>query len=391
MSDTVDKSTNRLGLILATGFAMFAMFFGSGNLVFPIVVGMESGGHLFLASIGILLTGVLVPFLGAFAILLFKGESNDFFKTMGKAATFWFPLLALSLMGPFGVLARCITVAHGSFFHLYPEIPLWAFSLVFLFFIFLAVYKESRVLSLIGEYLTPVLIAAMAVIAGFGIWYGMVPPVEEGKAIKALTSGLSWGYQTMDLLAAFFFSSYVVHHLPSKLEQEGGSKAVLSVFLRSAMVGAFLLSAIYVSMVALGALYQVPLQNVAQEQLLGAIANIAIGAYGGYVVCVAVVLACFTTAVVLASLFSDFLRERICNYKISPHFSMLITLLISFLVSTLEFAGIAKILGPILTTLYPAAIVLTVMAILNRLWGFKIYRSLVLLTFLITLLLNFFE
>ncbi len=390
MSETTDKSTNRVGLILTTGFAMFAMFFGSGNLVFPIVVGMESAGHLFLASLGILLTGVLVPFLGAFAILLFKGESNDFFKTMGKSATFWFPLLALSLMGPFGVLPRCITVAHGSFFHLY-QIPLWAFSLVFLFFIFLAAYKESRVLTLIGEYLTPVLIAAMAVIAGFGIWYGVFPSAEEGRGIKALTSGLSWGYQTMDLLAAFFFSSYVIYHLPSKLEQEGGSKAVLSVFLRSAMVGAFLLSAIYVSMVALGALYQSPLQNMAQEQLLGAIANIAIGPYGGYVVCVAVVLACFTTAVVLASLFSDFFRERICNNKISAHFSMLITLLISFLVSTLEFAGIAKVLGPILTTLYPAAIVLTVMAILNRLWGFKIYRSLVLLTFLTTLLLNFFE
>jgi len=370
---------------------MFAMFFGSGNLVFPILVGMESGGHLFLASLGILLTGVVVPFLGAFVILLFKGESGPFFQTMGKSATFWFPLIVLSLMGPFGVVPRCVTVAHGSFFHLYPELPLWAFSAVFLLCIFLAVYKESAVLPLIGKILTPLLIGAMAIISGFGIWYGVFPSIEPGKSLQALSTGLLQGYQTMDLLAAFFFSSYIIHHLPSKLEEEGGSKTVLKVFIRSAMVGAFLLSAIYVSMVALGSLYQIPLQGVAPEQLLGAIANISIGSNGSYVVCVAVVLACFTTAVVLASLFADFLRINICSNKISAHFSMIITLVISFFVSTLEFAGIAKILGPILATLYPAAIILTVMAILNRLWGFKIYRSVVLLTFLVTLLINFLE
>src|SRR5262245_8338583 len=102
-------------LIISTGFALFSMFFGSGNLVFPLVVGKESGGHYLLATLGIFLTGVVVPFLGVIAMMLYKGDNQKFFGSMGKPATFWFPLIALSLMGPFGVLARCITVAHGSF------------------------------------------------------------------------------------------------------------------------------------------------------------------------------------------------------------------------------------------------------------------------------------
>src|SRR5579872_2320269 len=101
-------------LIISTGLAMFSMFFGSGNLVFPLVVGQTSEGHFGFAAIGILITGVLVPFLGILAMLLFNGSSKDFFGRLGNPAVFWFPLIALSLMGPFGVLARCITVAHGS-------------------------------------------------------------------------------------------------------------------------------------------------------------------------------------------------------------------------------------------------------------------------------------
>jgi LIVCS family branched-chain amino acid:cation transporter len=62
-------------IILSTGLAMFSMFFGSGNLVFPLLVGQMSSGHYLSATLGILLTGVLVPFLGILAMILFNGDS----------------------------------------------------------------------------------------------------------------------------------------------------------------------------------------------------------------------------------------------------------------------------------------------------------------------------
>ena len=89
-------------LVISTGFALFSMFFGSGNLVFPIAVGTECGGHCILAALGILLTGVVVPFLGVFGMLLYKGDLNSFFSYLGKPGIFLFSLLALSITGPFG-------------------------------------------------------------------------------------------------------------------------------------------------------------------------------------------------------------------------------------------------------------------------------------------------
>ena len=105
---------NKKLVILSTGFALFSMFFGSGNLVFPILVGKESGSHFLFASLGILLTGAVVPFLGAFGIMLYDGKFEKFFAPIGKVGTFLFTVIALCLLGPFAVVPRCMTVAHGA-------------------------------------------------------------------------------------------------------------------------------------------------------------------------------------------------------------------------------------------------------------------------------------
>lgn len=92
--------------VVSTGFALFSMFFGSGNLVFPITVDQESEGHYLLAALGILFTGVVVPFLGVLGMMLYKGDIYSFFSCFGKKGTFLFSFLALALMGPFGVHFR---------------------------------------------------------------------------------------------------------------------------------------------------------------------------------------------------------------------------------------------------------------------------------------------
>src|SRR5712692_9568830 len=124
---------------------MFSMFFGSGNLVFPLVIGQQSLGHYIVAAAGIILTGVLVPFFGILVMLLYDGNQKEFFSRLGKPAVFWFPLLAISIMGPFGVLARCITVAHGAFRLIVPEMSLWVFSIAACVVIFLLGFRKSKI------------------------------------------------------------------------------------------------------------------------------------------------------------------------------------------------------------------------------------------------------
>ena len=358
-------------LILSTGLAMFSMFFGSGNLVFPILVGKISEGHFGLAAIGILLTGVLVPFLGILAILLFNGNQNEFFNRLGKPAIFWFPLIALSLMGPFGVLARCITVAHGAFRLLIAETPLWIFSLVFCAIIFALSIRKNRIVPFLGTVLTPLLLLALCAIAWFGMQGSSLPDVSTIGRWSSFKEGLFQGYQTMDLLAAFFFSSFVIRHLQSKAQT---SQPSLSIFLKSSCIGAGLLALVYFALVLLGARYAPMLADVPPQEMLGFIAQKALGPWAAPVVCSAVVLACFTTAIVLTTLFADFFRKEVVKEKISNSWALTVTLLIAFCVSTLEFRRIEKFLGPILEVIYPALIVLTVLNIAYKLWGWKRIR-----------------
>jgi branched-chain amino acid:cation transporter, LIVCS family len=368
-------------LVVTTGFALFAMFFGSGNLVFPLLVGTESQGHFFLSSSGIIVTGVLVPFMGVLAMLLYKGNTNEFLGTMGKPAKFWFPLIALSLMGPFGVLARCITVAHGSFTLLFPHCSLIAFSIAFCGVIFVLTANKSRIIPFLGSALTPFLLISLLAIIAAGAWYGQIPSVQTDHLWPAFREGALQGYQTMDLLAAFFFSTFVIQHLSKKFTEEAEQQALVKVFLKSALLGGGLLSLVYCGLVYLGSAFAMQLQDTAPQAMLGVVAQNTLGSLSAPIVCVAVVLACFTTAVVLTSLFADFFRQEVCLEKVKAPLSLFVTLFIAFCVSTLEFSGIATFLAPILETLYPALIVLTVANIANKLWDLKVQKWPVVLTF----------
>jgi len=361
------------------------MFFGSGNLVFPLVVGQLSNGHFNLASIGILLTGVLVPFLGILAMLLFNGSSKDFFGRLGKPATFWFPLIALSLMGPFGVLARCITVAHGAFKLLIPTTPLWIFSVGTCAIVFLLTIRKNKIVPLLGSVLTPILLVSLAAIAFFGLISVDLPTASIGGEWESFKMGIFQGYQTMDLLAAFFFSAFVIKHLKDQSKSEENT---LSTFFKAAMIGAGLLSIIYFILVVLGSMYAPQLANIPPQEMLGFIAQAALGPWAAPIVCLAVVLACFTTAIVLTSLFADFLKKEVTKDKINNSTAIFTTLAIAFFTSTLEFSGIAKVLGPILEAIYPALIVLTVLSIFHKLWGWSTVRMPIAIAFAAKLLLR---
>lgn len=320
-----------------------------------------------------------MPFVGVLAMYLYRGDPKAFFGSMGKSATFWFPLIALSLMGPFGVLARCLTVAHGSFRLLFPDMPLIAFSLIMCMVIFFVTMKKDRIVPLLGTFLTPFLLLSLAAITTMGYLHHEEIITIAGQSENAFTNGFFQGYQTMDLLAAFFFSTFILSHLNT---QESNEQSRWRTFLKATLVGGTLLTVIYGALVFLGAAYAKQLAHVPPQEMFGFVAEQVLDPMAGPLVCIAVILACFTTAVVLATLYAQFIQTEISKERVTMPYAMAITLLIAFLVSTLEFAGIARFLGPILEALYPALIVLTLMNIATKLLGVKERRWPIALTLL---------
>lgn len=384
-------------LIASTGFALFSMFFGSGNLVIPLEIGKISNGHFLVASLGLFLTGVIVPFLGVFGMMLFKGDNRTFFSSLGKPATFWIPFITLALMGPFGVLARCITVAHGSYQLLFPDVTLPLFSIVLCVILFLFTKNKTKIVSSLGTILTPFLLLSLGIIALLGFFSTETVQIQQSLQLdgsvsstgawEAFKEGFFKGYHTMDLLAAFFFSSFILNYLNEHSSGEMSEQTKKDIFIKSTVVGTTLLTIVYIALVYLGALYASQLATIPPQQMLGVVAQQTLGTFSAPIVCIAAMLACFTTAVVLSALFADFLRKEVTKNKVSTSLAMAITLSIAFIVSTFEFAGIAKIIGPILELLYPALITLTVINIASQLWGVKRLRWPIALTLVMKIFL----
>src|SRR5690554_6254558 len=101
--------------IFAIGMAMFSMFFGSGNTVFPVFIGQMAQEQAGAAIGGLLITAVLVPFFGLVCISLFDGKYLDFFKRLGVVPGWGIAILIMSLIGPFAAIPRCIVIAYATF------------------------------------------------------------------------------------------------------------------------------------------------------------------------------------------------------------------------------------------------------------------------------------
>lgn len=347
----------RHSLMLTTGFALFSMFFGSGNLIFPIIVGKESQGSFIFAALGIILTGVFVPFLGLLGMNLYKGKLQDFFGILGSKGILIFSFCSLALMGPFGVLARCLVVIHGAIKSIIPVLTLPMVSFAMCVTIFILCIRPSRIVKAIGVYLTPLLLLSIFTIAIVGIFNIKEFPVEfSTTSYLSFKNGIIQGYQTMDLLAAFFFSQFVISQI---------KESDKDVFFHSSLLGGGLLCIVYLLLVILGWIYNPYLQNANPQEMLGIIAQKSIGTHASYLFVITVVLACLTTAIVLASLFSQFLFVDMAKQKIPYSVCLVITLMIAFFVSTFNFNGIAAFLGPILETIYPLLIAYTLYKILR--------------------------
>lgn len=373
---------------IATGLAMFSMFFGAGNVVFPIGLGQYSKEHNIFAILGLLITAVCVPFAGLLAMTLFNGDYKKFFERMGKVPGFIVIAFIMGLIGPFGAIPRCIVLSYSTLKPYLPDIfSLPWFSLLSCVVIFLLTFRRNNIVDILGYVLTPILLISLIIIIikGFITSPGLEP--SGYSKFSVFLKGIKEGYQTMDLLAAFFFSSVVIVCLKKDIDtsKPANYRRVIYLTLKASIIGAFLLSIIYIGFSFVAAFYSPLLEGTPPGELPGVIASHVLGPYA-IVAHVAVILACLTTAIALSAVFAEFLHQDLFYDKIGYSASLIITLIIAFLISTLNFTRIASFLLPILEIFYPALIVLCLVNILFKLYHFPWVKIPVYSTFILTLI-----
>ncbi|HUX78670.1 MAG TPA: branched-chain amino acid transport system II carrier protein [Alphaproteobacteria bacterium] len=363
--------------VIMGGFAVFAMFFGAGNLVFPLLAGKVTNSAFFPAFAGLSLTGILIPLSGLVGILLYNGNYQDFFDRFGKVTAFVLILIMLLLLGPFGALPRCITVAFGSFTTMYPAFPLSGFSLMISGIVFLLCMNENKVVPLLGALLAPAKILSVGFILLFGLLFANAPQPSLMPSPEAFQEGAFKGYQMMDLIAAFFFATVIARHFKLKFSASQANQGnSFNLTLYAILLGSGLLLIVYFALVYLGATFSEELDKNMPEQFLSVVAYLTLGNLGGRIVTVAIILSCLTTIVALTTVFTDFLYEQIFNKRLSRMICLAVTISGTFLMSNLGFSGIMAFLTPILSYLYPLLILLTVINIASWFWKRQALKSL---------------
>ncbi|MDB2613695.1 branched-chain amino acid transport system II carrier protein [Chlamydiales bacterium] len=371
-----------------TGFAMFAMFFGAGNVVFPLSVGQHAQDGNFWAIIGLLITAVGVPFLGLVSMTLFSGDYQKFFGRIGKIPGFIVSLLIIFLIGPLGALPRTIALSYSTTKMFLPNLSLPIFSAIACLIVFLFTFRKNKIIDIIGHILTPLLLGSLMIIIIKGLITGPPLTPTDYQPVTMFLHGLYEGYQTMDLLGAFFFSTVIIASLKKAAKEEEGDsspKKLMSLTLKASAIGGSLLSLVYCGFSYVAALWSESLAVTRADYFLGSLAIEILGPYAGILACVAVALACLTTAIALAAVSSEFLHYDILKDRVSYLFSLTAVLITTYFISTLDFTGIMEFLAPILEVCYPALILLSLLNMGYKLWGFKSVKIPITAVFIISL------
>lgn len=377
--------------IISAGLAIFSMFFGAGNVIYPLLAGKYAQDQYLFATIGFLSSSVFFSFAAVLGMVLFDGDYIKFFSRLGKVPGYILTLMIMSLLGPLGAMPRTITVSYGSMQSLISGVPLVLFSLFACAIIFAMTISKKRVLDILGYVLTPLLLICLLLIIAIGMYNITSLPIGSNDGTSSLMEGFSNGNQTMDMLGALCFSSIVFNLLntkhsenPTEEEEKHHKKKIFLATVKAGVIGLSLLTLIYIGFIRIAAFYGHAFEGLGSVEVFFALTNQVLGKQGGLITSIAVALACLTTAIAIAAVFSEFLYEKIFSKKIEHKYCLAITLLITFLFSILSFEGLAAFLSPILLVFYPALAVLSILNIAHKLYGWKLVKTPVVITFLLS-------
>ncbi|MDR0407258.1 MAG: branched-chain amino acid transport system II carrier protein [Holosporales bacterium] len=359
------------GIFLAGG-AIFAMFFGAGNVVFPPILG-ETWPHAWPSAIGgFCLTGVLVPLLGLIAVVLLSGNSDSFFTPLGKVCAFLLQAAIMAIEGPFGIVPRCLNVAYGGCKAMAPSVPSWAFCGGACLCVGIMTVKKEHVVPFIGKFLTPIKLGFLSLLVIWGL--SQATPYKGNSlvfSLSAFNEGILAGYQTYDLPGAIYFSSMAMGYLMT-LKGNKSKKDLLVKGIAASCISALLLTIMYIAFICLGVQYSTFLVGVAPEDILPRIVELSLGRFSTYVYSLVIIIACLTTAVAAISVWTAFVTKILHFSKISYEKVLIASLCIAFVVSTLGFSGIVQFMQPVLQYMYPVLIGLTLVNLVRE--TRKIYR-----------------
>ncbi len=342
--------------VIVVGFALFSMFFGAGNVIFPPYLGMESGSQWLAGFASYFIADIGLALVGMFALLR-VGSSENVLARAGKIPSQVLMCAIILCIGPMVAIPR--TSASTYEMAIVPNLPgvsSLVFSIIFFAVILVLCIRESAVVDIVGKILTPGLLIGLCIIIVKGIITPLGTADLAAKIDNVVETGIKAGYQTLDAMAALPFGIIVVQSAldkgysdkKSQFRLVGGAAALAGVLLMLVYMGLAYLGATVTAQYGL---------EVGRAELIMAIVEALMGKAGMIIFGVVVGLACVTTAIALTSSAAAYFTE-LCKGKVSYKAFVVIICVFSAAASNLGLDRIVSIASPILDVIYPPAMVL---------------------------------
>ena len=369
--------------IIVFGFALFAMFFGAGNLIFPPYLGIITGPKWLISFIGFTFADAGLALLAVMAATKFEGDLNKMFSRAGEKLGIAIGCADILCIGPLLAIPRtgATTYEMGIMPIFGDKIPVVIFCIVFFVITYILTIKPSKVIDIVGQFLTPALLIALAVIIVKGVISPLGPIVEEPMIQGVVGEGIAQGYQTMDAFAAIALASVLIVSLNEKGYNTVGDK--LKAIMKSGVLACVGLALVYGGLCFLGAtvstMYGVDAQ---QSQVIVNITEGLLGQTGKVILAVCVALACLTTSIGLTSATGQFF-EKLSGGKLKYKTVVLAVCIFSACMASIGVGGIIKVASPVLSIVYPPTIVLVILAFFtekiqnDNVYKFAVYTSLI--------------
>ena len=361
-----DRQPTWLGTLII-GFAIFAIYFGAGNLIFPPYIGAQTGDRWPMALLGMTITGIALPILAVVAV----GRAGGTFALLSRPIARWFHhvynVLVMIGVGVLITIPRTGAVAYetgtrvlvpGGDTRLVQVITV----VVFFALTYLLANDLGAVADKVGAYLTPVLLALLLTIIAFGV----LNPVGDPPATAAEDAfylAFTESYQTGDILTGLLCAVIFVEAFRGRgYRRRIQNTRLLTWACGIGFVGLFV---VYGGLLYLGATGASRLSpDLDRTTLLVELVRLVGGGPLVSALAAAVIIACLTTAAGLTSVVANFLHEAV---RLPHRIGVLLVCAVAVFQALGGVERIVAIAGPIFLAIYPISILIVVLGLLGPL------------------------
>jgi len=375
---------------------LFGMFFGAGNLIFPVSMGQQAGAALWPAVLGFCLTGVGLPLLGIAAMGASRSEGLfDMCSRVSKPYGYFFTCLLYLCIGPLFAIPRTATVSFSV--GILPLLPgkhaslvLCLFSAAFFAVVLFFSLRPSNIMTWIGKILNPLFLVFLGILAVTALLFPM-GDIRAGAptgnyAAHSFFQGFLEGYNTLDALASLAFGIVLVNAIRGLGLQSPA--AISGSTLKSGVLSTVLMAAIYCILTVMGgqsrAVYGISTDG---GEALFRIGSHYFGTFGGILLGITVTFACLKTAIGLITSCAETFVELFPK-SLSYRAYTIVFCLFSFGIANFGLSRIIELSLPVLMFLYPLTITLILLCLFGQWFGYdrKVFVSVTVFTALAAVL-----